>query len=94
MRQEGIYSRAQDAVEANEFVRGLHKTDRERLAIILDRERRSAIFDVLARLTEFCVGRDWRFFVDGEEIPSEPYGYTMFEEYVTLLEDGSWSELE
>ena len=39
------------------------------------------------------VGRGWRFVVEGEEIPFEPYGYAMFEEYVTLLEDGSWSEL-
>jgi hypothetical protein len=95
VREEGIYSRAPDCSDLNGFVARLSPADRELLAQMLEGERRSAIFDVLARLHEACAVDGWRLSKDGIEIPHEPYGYTMFEEYVTILDDErGWSALK
>lgn len=94
VREEGMYSGTPDCSELNQFVVGLSTTDRERLARMLESERRCAIFDVLVRLHEACALNGWRFSKDGLEIPHEPYGYTMFEEYLTILDDSrGWSAL-
>lgn len=93
--EEGMYSKARSSQHFNQLVSGLTASDKKVLVEMLNAERRSAIFDMLVRLHEFCATRGWTIIKDGVEVPTEPYGYTMFEEYITLLEDKrGWSALE
>jgi hypothetical protein len=94
VREEGVYSRTKTQSGLNEFVRQLSPGNREVLAQMLETERINAFFDVLGRLGERCDRSEWRISKDGVEIPVEPFGYSMSEEYLTLLNDErGWAAL-
>lgn len=94
VREEGKFRKGQDTAHLNLLVARLSPDDRERLAKMLQEERESAIFDGLVVLHERCVLGGVQMMKDGKEIPAEPFGYTMFEEYVAVLRDGNWSSME
>jgi hypothetical protein len=93
VRQEGIYSKASHKKHLNALVEKLNPDDRELLAQMLEYERIGALHDSLVILNEAC-SEGLQLMKVGDEIPPEPYGYTMFQEYITVLEDGDWSSLE
>lgn len=93
VRDKCIFSKAPDEKPYNEFVRRLSPDDRELLAQMLQNERIGAFHDALVHLHEACVLNGWKITKDNNEIPSEPFGYTMFQEYITVLEDGSWTSM-
>jgi Family of unknown function (DUF6547) len=94
VRGEAIYSRAKDHSGLNDLVRQLSPENREALAQMLETERTNAFFDVLGRFSDACVRSEWRILKNGVEIPFEPFGYSMSEEYLTLLKDkNGWAPL-
>jgi hypothetical protein len=93
VRQEGIYSKAIHKKHLNALVEKLNPEDRELLAQMLEDERIGALHDSLVILNEACL-EGLKLIKEGEEIPSEPYGYTMFHEYMIVLEDEDWSSIE
>jgi hypothetical protein len=94
VREEGRFQRGQDKALLTSLVTKLSPPDRELLARMLQEERVSAIFDALVILNEMCVLGGVKLMKDGKEIPVEPFGYTMFEEYLAVLQDGNWSSME
>jgi hypothetical protein len=86
VRSEGVFSKSHNDEEVNNLVARLSPTDRERLAKILEKERRCAMFDCLVILHEAML-QGLTLSKEGRAIPAEPYGYTLFEEYVALLDD-------
>lgn len=93
VRQEGIYSKATHKKRLNALVEKLNPEDRELLAQMLEDERLGALHDSLVILNDASL-KGLQLMKAGEIIPPEPYGYTMFQEYMTVLEDGDWSSLE
>ena len=94
LRTEQQYSKAPENQRFNEFVSRLSPEDVEILSGMLEYERKTAFFDCLVELHERCELKGWRLIKDEQEIPHEPFGYTMFEEYLTLLDDGrGWDAL-
>ena len=87
IRREGLYSRARTDAPLNALVESLDDEQRELLARIVQQERTSAIFAALVELHERCALDDWTLQRNGTRIPHEPFGYTMFEEFITLLDD-------
>ncbi len=93
VRKEGIFTKSKNEQNLNALVQRLNEDDRELLAQMLQKERIGGIHDVLVVINEECDINGLKLVKDGGEIPHEPFGYTMFQEYITLL-DGDWSELE
>jgi hypothetical protein len=95
IRTEGIFSKAKNHQHLNALVAKLGAEERELLAQMLEQEKRDGIFEALVHLSEACALEGLKLVKDGEEIPSEPFGYTLFEEYIGLLQaDGDWSAME
>ena len=85
--EEGIYSRAPSKKEENRFVASLDVEQRRALTSILEHERRSAIFDTLVQLHEAVVIDGWLIQKDGITIPADRDDYTLFQDYLTKLDD-------
>lgn len=96
IRSFGRFCPAKGSEPLNELVQRLNPQDRDLLAKMLEQERQNGIFDVLSYLAEQCDTQGGlRLTVDGQEIPHEPFGYTLFEEYITLLDDErGWAAME
>jgi hypothetical protein len=94
VRESGVYSRAAGNGRFNNLVRRLSSDDRELLAEMLQEQRTFAHFDALVWLNEACVIDGLKFMKNGIEIPAEPFGHTMFEEYVAVLQDRDWSAFQ
>lgn len=94
IRSEGQYSKSKDAAQLNRVITRLSAADREAIAQMLERERCTALFDSLGILHEVLSAEGFTLSKAGVPIPHEPFGYTMFEEYVTLLDDDrGWAAL-
>jgi hypothetical protein len=93
LRTEGIVSRSSDRALYNDLAAKLAVPERELLAQLLEHERRTAIFDALVVLHEAQVGDEIELRKDGVVVPVEPFGYTIFEEYLAL-QDGDWGDIE
>jgi hypothetical protein len=94
VREEGRMHRGLGAAPLTSLITRLSPGDRELLAQMLQEERHYAIFDALVVLHEMCVLDGLKMMKGGKEIPAEPFGYTMFEEYIAVLQDGDWSSME
>jgi hypothetical protein len=93
VREQGIFSKGFSMGNLNSLVGRLSADDREVLAQMLQEERQYGIFDALVVLHEACFS-GLKLTKEGAEIPAEPFGYTMFEEYTAVLQDGDWSSME
>jgi len=95
IRKDGVFSKAKNHVHLNSLVAKLGAEEREVLAQILELEKQDGIVEVLAYLSEVCILDGVKLIKNGIEIPSEPFGYTLPEEYITLLQnEGDWSSME
>ena len=94
LRTEGIVTRASRLSQFNDLASKLDEGGRELLAQILEKERSSAIHDVLVRLHDGCELEGLSLSKNGQIIPHEPFGYTMCQEYVALCEGDDWSTME
>jgi hypothetical protein len=94
VRDNGIFSKATDSASANQLVASLDDREREVLARMLESERVGAIHDALVVLTEALVIHGFSLHRAGVPVPAEPFGYTLFQEFITLIQDdGDWSSL-
>ena len=93
VREDGVFHRADGFQAANKLVGELDREKCEVLATMLQETRKSALFDALRIIHETFYTRSLRLLVGNSEVPLEPYGYTLFQEYITLLELGDWESL-
>ena len=95
VRTESLFSKAKTHKHLNDLVAKLTTDERELLAQMLEHEKSDGIFQALVHISEACTLGGLKLVKDGMEIPPEPFGYTLFEEYITLLhETGDWSSME
>lgn len=86
----GIFSRSVGAEALNELVRSLTSDQRLVLAMMLEHERKTAIFDVLAALTWWIDCRGLTFQYGNEPMPVQLSGEGMHGDYIGRLDDWQW----
>lgn len=90
IREKAIYSKAPAEAVANRFVQSLTAEQRMVLADMLHHERRSAIFDVLSRLTWWLCCRKVGLTFQGQPMPFELSGDGLHGDYVGRCEGWEW----
>ena len=90
VRESGIYSKAQDAIVPNEFVKSLDPRQCGMLADMLNRERYGAIHDTLAVLTWWLLARDVGLTFRGDPMPFDLSGMGLHGDYVGRCDGWEW----
>ena len=94
VRQEGIFKRAPENDDVNQFVSSLDEGQRELLARMLQEERVGGIHDVLAELTWWVIARDVGMTCQGKPMPVDLSGTGLHGDYIGRLADWEWPENE
>jgi hypothetical protein len=74
----------------NEFVASLTKEHREVLASLLQHARDGGMHDTLVHLNDAVVLDGYRLLRHGRELPQQPFGTTMYYDWVCRAEGDNW----
>ena len=78
--------------EINDLLKSLTDSQRRVLANMLVDARHGGIFDALVVLHERLLFNEGKYFERGVEMEIEPYGYTLFEDYLSRRSGHDWSK--
>ena len=88
----GHYPATEDNAAINAFLLSLSSEQREILAAMLVDARRGGVHDTLVVLQERMHFNDGAYSEGGVEMELEPFGYTLFQDYVGRRDGHEWPE--
>lgn len=92
--QEGSYPNRQENSEINEFLKSLTVQQREILVKMLINARRGGIHDALVRLNDRMDCENGQYYENGIEMEFQPFGSTLYYDYVCRREGDNWEQEE
>lgn len=91
---EGSYPNRQENSEINEFLKSLTVQQREILVKMLINARRGGIHDALVRLNDRMDCENGQYYENGIEMEFQPFGSTLYYDYVCRREGDNWEQEE